>query len=66
MRQINQTRTSHKVKRTICGREYTVAEELTRNKPCSTSQSVPKNKEGKVAEICLCTGVQGPVKEPVC
>lgn len=34
MRQINQTRTSHKVKRTVNWREYTMAEELTRNKPC--------------------------------
>lgn len=66
MRQINQIKSSHKVKRTISGREYTMAEELTRNKPCQTPQSVPKNKGEKIAEIWLCTGMQGQVKEPVC
>lgn len=66
MRQINQTRASHKVKRTVSGREYTMAEELTRNKPWQASQSVPKNKGGKVAEIWLCIGMQGPVKETLC
>lgn len=57
MRQINQTRTSHNVRKNISGREYTMIEEFTRKRPCYThiSNQYIKTKEGR---FLRCSSVQ--------